>query len=234
MNGSFPFLTTDLTHVTCELQSSSAHHSLWLSGRASYSICRIPFYNRTFFLLIINSKTVNGHICTLSLPPPACVRFLPSLSCPSSLYKPSTSRYQATCETPNSSSEQSKKKKCKEKYWNRWLIRLVMRSAKNICLENLAWRDTREIVLRQVMCFKAHSFPRTSLSENFSLLRTDKAVVYIFYVTQQKGYQNTLTRLPGVIISVLLILACPPYMPCLWRVLLQEYPTYLTFENRQD
>lgn len=69
MNGSFPFLTTDLTHATCELQSSSAHHSLWLSGRASYSICRIPFYNRTFFLLIINSKTVNGHICTLSLPP---------------------------------------------------------------------------------------------------------------------------------------------------------------------
>ena len=69
MNGSFPFLTTDLTHVTCELQSSSAHHSLWLSGRASHSICRIPFYNRTFFLLIINSKTVNGHICTLSLPP---------------------------------------------------------------------------------------------------------------------------------------------------------------------
>ena len=111
MNGSFPFLTTDLTHVTCELQSSSAHHSLWLCGRASYSICRIPFYNRTFFLLIINSKTVNGHICTLSLPPPpACVRFLPSLSCPSSLYKPSTSRYQATCETPNSSSEQSKNK----------------------------------------------------------------------------------------------------------------------------
>ena len=169
-----------------------------------------------------------------SPPPPACVRFLPSLSCPSSLYKPSTSRYQATCETPNSSSEQSKKKKCKEKYWNRWLIRLVMRSAKNICLENLAWRDTREIVLRQVMCFKAHSFPRTSLSENFSLLRTDKAVVYIFYVTQQKGYQNTLTRLPGVIISVLLILACPPYMPCLWRVLLQEYPTLWTFGNRQD
>ena len=46
-----------------------------------------------------------------SPPPPACVRFLPSLSCPSSLYKPSTSRYQATCETPNSSSEQSKNKK---------------------------------------------------------------------------------------------------------------------------
>ena len=118
-----------------------------------------------------------------------------------------------------------RKKKCKEIYWNRWLIRLVMRFAKNICLENLAWRDTREIVLGQVMCFKAHSFPRTSLSENFWFLRTDKAVVYIFYVTQQKGYQNTLTRLPGVIISVLLILACPPYMPCLWRVLLQEYPT---------
>lgn len=71
--------TTDLTHVTCELQSSSAHHSLWLSGRASYSICRIPFYNRTFFLLSINSKTVNGDICTLSLPQRVFVFYLHSL-----------------------------------------------------------------------------------------------------------------------------------------------------------
>ena len=224
MNGSFPFLTTDLTHATCELQSSSAHHSLWLSGRASYSICRIPFYNRTFFLLSINSKTVNGHICTLSLPQRVFVFYLHSLVRVHCInLQPLVTKPLAKLRTPVLN--RVRKKNVKKNIETDDLLDSLCALRKNICLENLAWRDTREIMLGQVMCFKAHSFPRTSLSENFLLLRTDKAVVYIFYETQQKGYQNTLTRLPGVIISVLLILACPPYMPCLWRVLLQEYPT---------
>ena len=133
MNGSFPFLTTDLTHATCELQSSSAHHSLWLSGRASYSICRIPFYNRTFFLLSINSKTVNGHICTLSLPQRVFVFYLHSLVRVHCInLQPLVTKPLAKLRTPVLN--RVRKKKCKEKYWNRWLIRLVMRAAKKYLL----------------------------------------------------------------------------------------------------
>ena len=44
-----------------------------------FSYWRIPFYKRTFFLLSINSKTVNGHICTLSLPQRVFVFYLHSL-----------------------------------------------------------------------------------------------------------------------------------------------------------
>ena len=72
-----------------------------------------------------------------------------------------------------------------------------------------------KLCLGKLCASKLTAFPKLLYRKIFWFLRTDKAVVYIFYVTQQKGYQNTLTRLPGVIISVLLILACPPYMPCL-------------------
>ena len=144
-------------------------------------------------------------------PPPACVRFLPSLSCPSSLYKPSTSRYQATCETPNSSSEQSKNKKnVKKNIETDDLVDSLCALRKIFALRIWLEETLVKLCLGKLCASKLTAFPKLLYRKIFWFLRTDKAVVYIFYVTQQKGYQNTLTRLPGVIISVLLILACPP------------------------